>query len=320
MLDGSSLGGDPRGYRAVDLDGSSILTPLDEHSRKFRVTSYDCQEMNRHHNENNHEYLIPKSVLEADVVVNLPKLKTHRKVGITAALKNLVGINGHKDWLPHHRAGSVNEGGDEYRDPSIVKKVQGRLIEGIDKDPSSKMNSLRRFSVRVTNHIVKRYSSEPFFEGSWYGNETLWRTVLDLNRLLIYADKNGKVCNSPQRKCLTVVDGIIAGEGEGPMEPDPRKCGLLIGGGSPAAVDAVLSAIIGFDYKKIPLIRNAFNIAELPLTDFLPDEIEIRSNNEDWSALKVDEPSNIFRFKPAAGWIGHIEPEGRERKERPVLP
>jgi len=32
-------------------------------------------------------------------------LKLHRKAGITCALKNLIGINGNKEYLPHHRLG-----------------------------------------------------------------------------------------------------------------------------------------------------------------------------------------------------------------------
>jgi uncharacterized protein (DUF362 family) len=35
---------------------------------------------------------LPKSVVEADLVVSLPKLKTHHWVGVTAAMKNLYGV------------------------------------------------------------------------------------------------------------------------------------------------------------------------------------------------------------------------------------
>ena len=34
----------------------------------------------------------PRSVLEADLVVSLPKLKTHHWVGMTASMKNLYGL------------------------------------------------------------------------------------------------------------------------------------------------------------------------------------------------------------------------------------
>ena len=54
-----------------------------------------------------HRYLVARELIEADVVFNVPKLKTHKKAGVTGALKNLVGINGHKAYLPHHRKGGV---------------------------------------------------------------------------------------------------------------------------------------------------------------------------------------------------------------------
>jgi uncharacterized protein (DUF362 family) len=307
VVEGNALKGDQRGYVAVDLGKRSLLAPLDHLSEKFRVTSYDCRQMREHHNSQKHEYLIPKTVLDADVVINLPKLKTHRKVGLTAALKNIVGINGHKDWLPHHRCGSVAEGGGEYRERSFLKRFQTRLGEKIDQDSYNSRKSFQRLMIRITDKLARSMAPDPFFEGSWYGNDTLWRTVLDLNRLLVYADKDGKMAETPQRKCMTIVDGIIAGEGEGPMEPDSRPLGILVGGINPVAVDAILATLIGFDYKKIPLIANGFVLRDWPLIDINPMSIEICSKNSQLSSLKVGEPINEINFKAPSGWLGHVE-------------
>jgi uncharacterized protein (DUF362 family) len=307
IIKGSALKGDPNGYVAVDLGKRSLLAPLDHLSEKFRVTSYDCCQMREHHNPQKHEYLIPQTVLDANVVINLPKLKTHRKVGLTAALKNIVGINGHKDWLPHHRCGSIIEGGDEYKEPSFLKRFQTSLCERVDQDPYNKSNRMLRLAIRIASRLANVLSPDPFEEGSWYGNDTLWRTVLDLNRVLLYADRNGVMTETPQRKCLNIVDTIIAGEGEGPMEPEPRPLGLLVGGINPVAVDAILATMIGFDYRKIPIIAKAFNIRDWPLVDFKPDEIEIRSMDHDLGSLKVGNPYKEFCFRPSSGWYGHIE-------------
>jgi len=307
IVEGNALKGDARGYVAVDLGKRSLLSPLDHLSEKFRVTSYDCRQMREHHNPQKHEYLIPKTVLEADVVINLPKLKTHRKVGLTAALKNIVGINGNKDWLPHHRCGSVAGGGDEYSESSFFKRLQTHLGEKIDQDSYNSRNSFQRLMIRITDRLARSMAPDPFFEGSWYGNDTLWRTVLDLNRLLVYADKDGKMTESPQRKCMTIVDAIIAGEGEGPMEPDSRALGILVGGLNPVAVDTVLATMIGFDYKKIPLIANGFVLRDWPLIDINPMSIEICSKNFQFSSLKVGIPINEINFKAPSGWLGHVE-------------
>jgi uncharacterized protein (DUF362 family) len=71
---------------------------------------YETSELRSHHHDDIHEYLISRTVIEADCVINLPKLKTHKKTGITVSMKNLVGINGNKNWLPHHREGTPAQG------------------------------------------------------------------------------------------------------------------------------------------------------------------------------------------------------------------
>ena len=81
---------------------------------KFRVTMYNPDLLQRTHAAGRHQYLIAKEVIEANVVINLPKLKSHKKSCVTGALKNLVGINGNKEYLPHHRKGGSESGGDCY--------------------------------------------------------------------------------------------------------------------------------------------------------------------------------------------------------------
>jgi len=301
------LGGDSGGYCRVNLGQRSLLSPLDAQSDRFRVTNYDSREMRKHHNPSTHEYLIPRAALQADVIINLPKLKTHRKVGLSAALKNIVGINGHKDWLPHHRVGSLDAGGDEYMHRSFLKRARTRLTEKIDSDPFAPSNSLRRLSSRILDRLTRTCARDPFTEGSWYGNDTLWRTVLDLNRLIVYADREGNMAAVPQRKILTVVDAVVAGEGEGPMEPTPRPCGILVGGVNSAAVDAVLATMVGFDFRRIPLIANSFELAEWPLVNFGPEEVKTCCGDRRWQSLRVGQPCEVLRFTPPSGWLRHIE-------------
>lgn len=305
-----SLSGDDRGYQTVNLGVDSLLMPVIEEAKRFRVTCYDCEDMIKHHNAGANEYLIPQTVLDADVVINLPKLKTHRKVGMTTALKNLVGINGYKDWLPHHRVGSkIGGGGDEYLHPSLLKRIRSYLDEEIYNSKWPMKTTLYNFLIRIVSKMIHMFSKDSFEEGSWYGNDTIWRTVLDLNRLLLFADKKGVMQKKTQREVLTFVDAIWAGEGEGPMEPDTRRCGFVAGGRSSVTVDAVLATMIGFDYKKIPLVVNGFNNMEWPLVDFLPKEIKVISNDERWNNIIVGSNCDSLCFKPSSGWLNHIELE-----------
>ena len=305
VISRDSLDGDPAGTRRVDLGERSLLSPLDADCSKFRVTCYDPRTMSQYHHRNSHQYAVAQSVLDADVVVNLPKLKTHRKVGLTAALKNVVGINAQKDCLPHHRTGSARHGGDEYRDPSLIKRWCSCLAESVDRAPRSPLTGLRRLTSRALMRLHRYVAKDPYWEGSWHGNDTLWRTVLDLNRLLLYADRQGNLTDRPQRRCLTIVDAIVAGEGEGPMEPDRRPCGLLAAGINPVAVDAVLATLVGFDYKRLPLIANAFDVSDLPLVDFRPDHVRVLSSQRRLSKLHVGQPYHEYAFRPPSGWQGH---------------
>src|SRR5258707_682134 len=133
--------------------------------------------------------------------------------------------------------------------------------------------------VAIASRLGKVATPDKYFEGGWYGNDTLWRTVIDLNRILRYANCQGKMQDRVQRKCLFLADGIIAGEGEGPLEPTAKPCGLLVGGLSAPVLDAVIARLMGFDFKKIPSIREAFVVPSYPLLDFGPEQIEIVSNS-----------------------------------------
>jgi Domain of unknown function (DUF362) len=135
--------------------------------------------------------------------------------------------------------------------------------------------------------------------GNWHGNDTTWRMVLDLNKALLHFDGEGKQRKQP-RRYLSIIDGIIAGDGNGPMEADAKSCGVLIAGTNPVAVDFVGTKLMGFDWKKIPTLREAFEIKDLKLADFPADQIEV-----------LPELGELFQFKPHFGWTHHIEANAR---------
>jgi len=67
-------------------------------------------------------------------------------------------------------------------------------------------------------------------DGSWSGNDTIWRTCLDLNRILLYGRADGTMSDEMQRRVIHIADAVIAGQGNGPLAPEPLDLGLLIGG------------------------------------------------------------------------------------------
>jgi len=106
--------GDPLGYSDVILDQQSFLDPVSRGAASFRVSDYSPEETQSSHREGFHRYRISRSLLECDLFINVAKMKTHQKAGMTGALKNLVGMNGNKAYLVHYKAGRHAAGGDEF--------------------------------------------------------------------------------------------------------------------------------------------------------------------------------------------------------------
>jgi hypothetical protein len=224
-------------------------------------------------------------------------------------MKNLVGINGNKDWLPHHRKGSIEEGGDEYLHKSLRKRLISKSWDLRWKSKKAIWQKTLHIFERAI-HATKRILpyKDNYFEGSWWGNDTISRTIADLNRVVIYSDRQGQLKDTPQRKLLYLADGVICGEGEGPMKTMPKQCDMLIWGHNSFATDMLAVKLMGFDYKKINTLKNCFNIPSYKIFEGNIEDIEILSNlNEDIYRLSNIRDLIGFDFVAPAGWSGHIE-------------
>jgi uncharacterized protein (DUF362 family)/Pyruvate/2-oxoacid:ferredoxin oxidoreductase delta subunit len=125
---------------------------------------------------------IDRSVLEADVVINLPKWKTHGAMRLTLGVKNLFGcVPGPKKALWHLRAGES-------------RKVFAQIL-------------------------------------------------LDLYRVI--------------QPSLTILDGIVGMEGNGPGSGDAIPLGLILASRDPLSLDQVVCDLLGIPRKSIPTNRVA---------------------------------------------------------------
>jgi hypothetical protein len=143
-------------------------------------------------------------------------------------------------------------------------------------------------------------------EGSWYGNDTVWRTCLDLQRILCYATPDGNLVPKPQRRLISITDAIIAGEREGPLAPTPISAGFVTGAMNAPAAEWVHARLMGFDPCKIPVIRHAFDSFPFPLCDFEPQAIRVRTAGREMEGIDVTSALPVA-FEPPSGWKGHIE-------------
>ncbi|HZR66131.1 MAG TPA: DUF362 domain-containing protein [Terriglobales bacterium] len=121
---------------------------------------------------------LPRTVLQADFLVSMPKIKTHHWSGVTLAMKNMFGI------VP----------GARYGWPKNVLHWKGI------------QESILDLCATVPIHFV-------------------------------------------------IADGIIAMEGNGPLNGTPRPLGNIVLANDPVAADATCARLMGFDPEKIVHIR-----------------------------------------------------------------
>ena len=271
-----ALPGDPRGYSMIDLGPRSRLMCFGVNAR-YGVTDYQARQRPVHC------YPVSNSVLAADVILNLPKLKTHMKTGMTGALKNFVGIIGAKDFLPHFRPGSPRTGGDEYPDRTWLSRAASPVRNVLQSSAPLWVWKAARAGARTV-------SAPLIHGGGWYGNDTLWRTIHDLNDIARNYDPGGRLRPRP-RTILTLVDAIVAGEDSGPLKPVPKSTGLLVWGEDPGIVDVTCATLMGFDWRRIPLLSHLCDPEARAFTEFRGETPKV--------------PHTPFRAP--IGWAGVIE-------------
>ena len=297
---------DPRGYVRLDLAERSLLHGHDGEGAYFGA-DYDVDVVNGHHHGVVQEYLLAGTPLAADLFVNLPTLKTHKKTGITGALKNLVGINGDKNWLPHHTLGSPATGGDEFPERSLATIAEGRL-KRLGQRAALAFGRPGAFGYRTVRSLGKRAlggSETTIRNGNWSGNDTCWRMALDLNRCLLYGAADGAWRTAAAAKpTLCILDGIVAGEGNGPLSPEPVSAGVLASCANGAVLDAVAARLMGFAPEALPIVAGAFDERHpWPIADRNLAEIEVEDLRVgETMALRELAPAVAGGFEPHFGW------------------
>ena len=298
---------DPRGYVRLNLGEHSLFHGHRGEGRYYGA-DYDARVVNEHHRGKVHEYLLAGSPMACDLFVNLPKLKTHKKTGMTCCLKNLVGINGDKNWLPHHTESTPAQGGDEFPDASLARSVETHLkkagrqiavsVPGLGPWVYRKARKVGTLALGESDKVIRN--------GNWRGNDTCWRMALDLNRALLYGKVDGSWSDAGvhTRHYLALVDGIVAGEGNGPLCPDPVRSRVLIAGRNPAVTDAVAARLMGFDPEALPIVAGAFAPHRWPITTTPLSEVKVLDHRRGDRPISLAEVEAAVPggFAPHFGW------------------
>jgi hypothetical protein len=312
--DSTAPHGDPEGYVEVLLGSESHLESISDQAERFSIHDHNTSVTRANHRNGDHRYCVCRTMLEADLLINIPKWKTHSKAAITGALKNLVGINGDKAYLPHFRSGAPRWGGDEYWDEgrwlywlqNNVRELLRRKSRLAYRSLQPCWSAFKRLRKMITGLAHRQRMSADFYVGggSWYGNQTIWRMIYDLNMVIQRVDRRGRLQPTPQRRYFCIVDGLTCGEGDGPLHPRPRDINWLVCGNDPFAIDTTLAWFMGFDCDKIPILARRHEYMGPDWGDFDPPELALEIDGR--STRVVDENINL-EFQPPPGWKDHVE-------------
>ena len=184
-------------------------------------------------------YAVNDKVLDADVIINVPKMKTHSMMANTLAIKNLVGFT---------------------------------LRSTFDEEASDCMP-------RIAHRVTGATGNDNYFN-----NDIFWRAALDVNKIALYADRQGSLQSARQRKYLNVIDGIQAmekSESYNGVAGVPYDRHALLASVDPVAADAVASRVMGYDFTQIPVISNAASDVLHPVGINSPGKIVILGGDID---------------------------------------
>jgi hypothetical protein len=326
------LPGDPRGSVDVNLREKSALRDL-PHRELLYGAVYRRRETIAAHGGDDHVYQVSRTVMEADVVVSVPKLKVHKKVGVTLNIKGLVGIATNKNLIVHYRIRPPGRGGDQY--PEKLLTPMERLLLGTERwmydhllaSGLRPLEYLHRSVYWVHNRTTKKLGirvdprKRLMDAGNWFGNDSAWRMAVDLLRLFYYADAEGRLQDRPLRRTFSVIDGIIGGENNGPLAPDEKRCGVLVGGEHFLPVDLVATRLMGFEPLRIRMFHAALADADLAFgVDDPARDIAVSAADPGWRCCLADAQDPFLAFVPHPGWLGHVEIGGRAGAGGPNSP
>jgi hypothetical protein len=130
------------------------------------------------------------------------------------------------------------------------------LIDNANKRQGKFEYPLLRYSAKILWKLSLPGKTHQMSAG-WYGNDTCWRMVMDINKIAIYGQKDRKIYKTPQRKIYTLCDGIIGGQGDGPLNPQPLPLGVICFSDCSPIVDICMATLMCLDIHKIPLLKSA---------------------------------------------------------------
>ena len=120
-----------------------------------------------------------------------------------------------------------------------------------------------------------------------------------------HADRDGALHDQPVRPHLALVDGILGGEGQGPLTPTPVRSGLLLLADNPLLADYACALMMGYEPARLPTVSRALEPMAYPLFRGDPAAEQVVYNGR---SLALPELAGLatHHFLPPLGWEGVI--------------
>ncbi len=90
------------------------------------------------------------------------------------------------------------------------------------------------------------------------------------------------------KPCLSIIDGVVGMEGNGPTAGTPRPVGMLIASKNPHAADLIGSAVIGLTSREVPTLAAAVRRGLIPES---PEALE--TVGEDWRQFIIPDYQKV---------------------------
>ena len=283
-------------YVIFDMGKDSFLEPITKGKNKFRVTCYNPDDLAKTHSKGVHKYCIAKDVFEADVILTVPKMKTHQKAGVTNAMKILVGVNGDKAYLPHHRIGAKGYGGDCYPGKNWLRTISEWVLDQANHHIGDALYRPLLYASAACWKLSNP-SKEQNLAAAWYGNDTVWRMVMDLNHIARFGKLDGTLSKEPQRAIYSLCDGIIGGQGDGPLSPEPLPLGVLAFSNNSYWMDLVMGHLFSLETDKIPNLKAAKSLLNIDDCELLINQKVSTIDDLEALAVQVKMPPGWMNYK-----------------------
>src|SRR5688572_12060480 len=180
-------------------------------------------------------------------------INTHPLVVAGADIEYLLSVTGLADHLREMRIRFVDLNHDDVRMTALKSHFTGlgHIALPVEVLRADFVVSLAKLK---THHWAAMTASMKNFFGVVPGAVYGWpKNILHLHGI----DNSILDLNATIRPHLTIVDAVVAMEGDGPIMGKPRQTGFLAMGADLVAVDATCARIIGLDPSKIPYLEEA---------------------------------------------------------------